>query len=170
METRRPICKIYKSLNEKEGGLVGKKELRAMDRKPPWFFPLNVSLKSTHQGYKTRSTCPKCGGQRTSSLWQMLSFQTMRDLDKQTSLLDLLNPHIFIWFSSWIVRHECWYKPTYGLVESYRTDTILYEHSFPFFLSLPSLAHYPGLLAGWFLLVSLIPSSVCMLVRRKSNS
>lgn len=125
-------------MREEEAWL--EKEVRAMDRKPLWFFPLNVSLKPTHQSYKTRSTCPKCGGQRTSSLWQMWSFQTMRDLDKQTSLLDLLNPCIFVWFSSWIVRHECWYKSTYGLVESYRTDTnyIVWTHfSFLPLLTLP---------------------------------
>lgn len=51
------------------------------------------------------------------------------------------------------------------------TLTIQFEQFFfPFFLSLPSPAYYPGLLAGWFLLVSLIPSSVCMLVRKKSDS
>lgn len=38
--------------------------------------------------------------------------------------------------------------------------------------SLPPLspAYSSSPLAGWFLLVSLIPSSVCMLVRRKSDS
>lgn len=72
----------------------------AMYRDDLELFSLNVSLKYMHRCHKTRSTCTKCGGQRPTSLQQMLSFQTILDLDKQTSLLDLLSPSIFVWLLS----------------------------------------------------------------------
>lgn len=54
-------------------------------------------------------------------------------------------------------------------MESYRTHATLFGNLF-FHPSFPCPAVHTTRLAGWFLLVSLIPSSVYTLVRRKSNS